>query len=97
MNRLGARDASTPSGDQVDGKLPSDGDKIPPPAGSISTYAGIVKGPTHGPMSGTGFREVNVEDSDKLREIAAASESPPKEGFRFDDDNEFPPVTQKTE
>ncbi|KAK6643031.1 WD repeat domain phosphoinositide-interacting protein 2 [Polyplax serrata] len=68
QHRLGARDASTPSGDQVDGKLPSDGDKIPPPA-----------------------------DSDKLREIAAASESPPKEGFRFDDDNEFPPVTQKTE
>jgi len=36
-------------------------------------------------------------ESERFREMAAATESPPKGGFRFDDDTEFPPVTQKTE
>lgn len=36
-------------------------------------------------------------DSEKAREIAAAVETPPSDRFRFDDDSEFPPVTQKTE
>jgi hypothetical protein len=35
--------------------------------------------------------------SEKFLEMAAATESPPKGGFRFDDETEFPPVTQKTE
>ncbi|XP_034242200.1 WD repeat domain phosphoinositide-interacting protein 2 isoform X5 [Thrips palmi] len=57
------------------------------PCGSISSYAGILKG--HSPDS--------MSDSEKFHEMAAATESPPKGGFRFDDDSEFPPVTQKTE
>lgn len=36
-------------------------------------------------------------DSEKMHEMAVATESPPKDGFRFDDENEFPPVTQKIE
>lgn len=36
-------------------------------------------------------------ESEKFHEMAAATESPPKGGFRFDDESEFPPVTQKTE
>ncbi|XP_034242197.1 WD repeat domain phosphoinositide-interacting protein 2 isoform X3 [Thrips palmi] len=59
------------------------------PCGSISSYAGILKGHSPDSMSGT--------DSEKFHEMAAATESPPKGGFRFDDDSEFPPVTQKTE
>ncbi|PSN30320.1 hypothetical protein C0J52_27475 [Blattella germanica] len=38
-----------------------------------------------------------ILESEKFHEMAAATESPPKGGFRFDDDAEFPPVTQKTE
>lgn len=38
-----------------------------------------------------------LTDSEKFHEMAAATESPPKGGFRFDDESEFPPVTQKTE
>lgn len=36
-------------------------------------------------------------ESDKFHEMAAATALPAKSGFRFDDDSEFPPVTQKTE
>lgn len=36
-------------------------------------------------------------DSEKFREMAAAAESPPKGGFKFDDDQEFPPVTHKSD
>lgn len=57
------------------------------PCGSISSYAGILKG--HSPDS--------MSESEKFHEMAAATESPPKGGFRFDDESEFPPVTQKTE
>ncbi|PNF16942.1 WD repeat domain phosphoinositide-interacting protein 2 [Cryptotermes secundus] len=56
-------------------------------AGSINSYAGILKGCSPGSMS----------ESEKFHEMAAATESPPKGGFRFDDESEFPPVTQKTE
>ncbi|XP_063240637.1 WD repeat domain phosphoinositide-interacting protein 2 isoform X2 [Bacillus rossius redtenbacheri] len=59
----------------------------PPAPGSVSSYAGILKGCSPGTMS----------DSEKFHEMAAATESPPKGGFRFEDDGEFPPVTQKTE
>ncbi|GFG29084.1 hypothetical protein Cfor_00254 [Coptotermes formosanus] len=57
---------------------------------SINSYAGILKGCSPGSMSGT-------VEAERFREMAAATESPPKGGFRFDDDTEFPPVTQKTE
>ncbi|XP_046987585.1 WD repeat domain phosphoinositide-interacting protein 2 isoform X2 [Schistocerca americana] len=60
------------------------------PPGAISSYAGILKGCSPGSMSGT-------VESEKFHEMAAATESPPKGGFRFDDESEFPPVTQKTE
>ncbi|XP_044732224.1 WD repeat domain phosphoinositide-interacting protein 2 isoform X2 [Chrysoperla carnea] len=50
----------------------------------LSSYAGIVKGHPAGTMS----------DSDKLHEMAAAVDIPPKDGFRFDDEEEFPPVSQ---
>ncbi|XP_026276029.1 WD repeat domain phosphoinositide-interacting protein 2 isoform X4 [Frankliniella occidentalis] len=36
-------------------------------------------------------------DSEKFHEMAAATEAPPQGAFRFDDESEFPPVTQKTE
>lgn len=36
-------------------------------------------------------------DSEKFREMAAAAESPPKGGFKFDDEHEFPPVTHKSD
>nr|CAD7195230.1 unnamed protein product [Timema douglasi] len=82
-------------------------------AGSISSYAGILKGCSLGDMSGTVGMSGSVgaanqtlchyshdlanKESEKLREIVTATESPPKGVFRFDDDSEFPPVTQKTE
>lgn len=31
-------------------------------------------------------------DSDKYHEMSAAVAEPPKDGFRLDDDSEFPPV-----
>lgn len=41
---------------------------------------------------------INVEkESEKLQVMAMATESPPKGGFNFDDDKEFPPMTQKAE
>ncbi|RZF46691.1 hypothetical protein LSTR_LSTR002554 [Laodelphax striatellus] len=58
-----------------------------PEPGSISSYAGILKGNCPGTMS----------DSEKFREMVNATESPPKGGFQLNDDSEFPPVTQKTE
>lgn len=36
-------------------------------------------------------------DSEKLHEMAAAIDLPPAGGFRFDDEEEFPPVSHKTE
>lgn len=36
-------------------------------------------------------------ESDKLREMAAATESPPKGGFHFNDDQEYPPLTQTSD
>lgn len=36
-------------------------------------------------------------DSDKFREMAAATESPPKGGFQFNDDQEYPPLTQRSD
>ncbi|XP_056638503.1 WD repeat domain phosphoinositide-interacting protein 2 isoform X2 [Diorhabda sublineata] len=52
--------------------------------GILGSYAGIVKGNPPGQMS----------ESDKLREMAAAAESPPKGAFQFTDDQEYPPLTQ---
>ncbi|XP_076069047.1 autophagy-related 18a isoform X2 [Oratosquilla oratoria] len=46
------------------------------------SYAGVVRGPTPPGMT----------ESDKMSEMAAACESPPKNVLKFDDDNEFPPV-----
>ncbi|XP_071444910.1 WD repeat domain phosphoinositide-interacting protein 2 isoform X1 [Hetaerina americana] len=59
----------------------------PSTPGQIGSYAGIVRGRSPGFMS----------DSEKFHEMVAATESPPRGGFRFDDESEFPPVTQKTE
>ncbi|KAG8231755.1 hypothetical protein J437_LFUL012034 [Ladona fulva] len=59
----------------------------PSTPGPIGSYAGIVRGRCPGSMS----------DSEKFHEMVAATESPPRGGFRFDDESEFPPVTQKTE
>ncbi|KAF2902094.1 hypothetical protein ILUMI_04082 [Ignelater luminosus] len=53
----------------------------------LGSYAGIVKGNPPGHMS----------DSDRYREMAAATESPPKGGFQFNDDQEYPPLTQKAD
>ncbi|XP_046391595.1 WD repeat domain phosphoinositide-interacting protein 2 isoform X1 [Ischnura elegans] len=55
--------------------------------GPLGSYAGIVRGRSPGFMS----------DSEKFHEMVAATESPPRGGFRLDDESEFPPVTQKTE
>ncbi|XP_022916636.1 WD repeat domain phosphoinositide-interacting protein 2 isoform X2 [Onthophagus taurus] len=54
---------------------------------TIGSYAGVLKGNPIGQMS----------DSEKFREMAAATESPPKGGFQFNDDQEYPPLTQKTD
>lgn len=36
-------------------------------------------------------------DSEKFREMSDAVESPPKDGFQFGDDQEYPPLTQKSD
>ena len=36
-------------------------------------------------------------ESEKLREMAAATESPPKGPFHFNDDQEYPPLTQNSD
>ncbi|CAH1397501.1 unnamed protein product [Nezara viridula] len=56
-------------------------------AGSVSTYAGILKGNDPGTMS----------ESEKMNEIASALRRPEKEGFMLTDDQEFPPVTLKSD
>lgn len=38
------------------------------------------------------FLVFSFVDSDKYHEISAAVAEPPKDGFRLDDDSEFPPV-----
>lgn len=38
-----------------------------------------------------------IVDSEKFREMAAATESPPKGGFQFNDDQEYPPLTQRSD
>ncbi|KAK4874624.1 hypothetical protein RN001_013984 [Aquatica leii] len=53
----------------------------------LGSYAGIVKGNPPGHMS----------DSEKYREMSAAVESPPKGGFAFHNEQEYPPLTQKTD
>ncbi|XP_017771283.1 PREDICTED: WD repeat domain phosphoinositide-interacting protein 2-like isoform X2 [Nicrophorus vespilloides] len=53
----------------------------------LGSYAGIVKGHPPGQMS----------ESDKFREMAVATESPPKDGFQFTDDQEYPPLTQNSD
>ncbi|XP_014277384.1 WD repeat domain phosphoinositide-interacting protein 2 isoform X2 [Halyomorpha halys] len=58
-----------------------------PETGSVSTYAGILKGNPPGTMS----------ESEKKREIAAAVEKPENENFKLTDDQEFPPVTLKSD
>ncbi|XP_060522282.1 WD repeat domain phosphoinositide-interacting protein 2 isoform X2 [Cylas formicarius] len=55
--------------------------------GLLGSYAGIVKGNPSGQMS----------ESDKLREMAQATESPPKDAFQFGDDQEYPPLTQNSD
>ncbi|XP_076264159.1 WD repeat domain phosphoinositide-interacting protein 2-like isoform X3 [Rhynchophorus ferrugineus] len=57
--------------------------------GLLGSYAGIVKGNSSGQMSGT--------ESDKLREMAQATEAPPKDGFHLTDDQEYPPLTQNSD
>ncbi|XP_030746586.1 WD repeat domain phosphoinositide-interacting protein 2 isoform X2 [Sitophilus oryzae] len=56
-------------------------------AGLLGSYAGIVKGNHSGQMS----------ESDKLREMAQATEAPPKDAFHFTDDMEYPPLTQNSD
>ncbi|XP_050499553.1 WD repeat domain phosphoinositide-interacting protein 2 isoform X2 [Diabrotica virgifera virgifera] len=55
--------------------------------GILGSYAGIVKGNPSGQMS----------ESEKFREMAAATESPPKGAFQFTDDQEYPPLTQNSD
>ncbi|KAL1497703.1 hypothetical protein ABEB36_008619 [Hypothenemus hampei] len=55
--------------------------------GLLGSYAGIVKGNTSGQMS----------ESDKLREMAQATEVPPQDAFQFTDDQEYPPLTQNSD
>lgn len=38
-----------------------------------------------------------IIESEKLREMASATESPPKGGFQFNDDQEYPPLTQRSD
>ncbi|XP_023020718.1 autophagy-related 18a isoform X2 [Leptinotarsa decemlineata] len=55
--------------------------------GILGSYAGIVKGNPMGQMS----------ESEKFREMQAATESPPKSLFHFTDEHEYPPLTQNSE
>jgi hypothetical protein len=43
------------------------------------------------------FCSVFCAESEKLREIAAATESPPRGPFHFNDDQEYPPLTQNSD
>ncbi|XP_046391606.1 WD repeat domain phosphoinositide-interacting protein 2 isoform X3 [Ischnura elegans] len=72
-------------------------------AGTASS-AGIHVSPSSASSSSTLPRPVPTNtsatsgtDSEKFHEMVAATESPPRGGFRLDDESEFPPVTQKTE
>ncbi|XP_050308496.1 WD repeat domain phosphoinositide-interacting protein 2 isoform X3 [Anthonomus grandis grandis] len=71
--------------DITDGKS---GDEKPM-KGLLGSYAGIVKGNPSGQMSGT--------ESEKLREMEQATEVPPKDAFQFQDDQEYPPLTQNSD
>ncbi|BET02736.1 WD repeat domain phosphoinositide-interacting protein [Nesidiocoris tenuis] len=51
--------------------------------GSISSYAGILKGHPSGVMS----------DSEKFHEMSAATAPPEKDGLQLNDEVEFPPVS----
>lgn len=35
-----------------------------------------------------------MAESEKFHEMTTAADSPPRGGFKLDDDREFPPVTQ---
>ncbi|XP_045105482.1 WD repeat domain phosphoinositide-interacting protein 2-like isoform X9 [Portunus trituberculatus] len=49
--------------------------------GGEGTYAGVLRGPAS-----------VMTEADKMSEMAAACESPPKSVLKFDDESEFPPV-----
>ncbi|PSN33782.1 WD repeat domain phosphoinositide-interacting protein 2 [Blattella germanica] len=82
----------------LDGKQDQVADPTPISSPSVSNDR-VPQSPT-APASHSAPQPVNSApnaESEKFHEMAAATESPPKGGFRFDDDAEFPPVTQKTE
>ncbi|XP_066256237.1 WD repeat domain phosphoinositide-interacting protein 2 isoform X2 [Euwallacea similis] len=72
--------------DQADA-APKATDSDKPIAGLLGSYAGIVKGNPSGQMS----------ESEKLREMAQATEAPPPDGFHLTDDQEYPPLTQNSD
>ncbi|XP_063612264.1 WD repeat domain phosphoinositide-interacting protein 2-like isoform X3 [Penaeus indicus] len=80
----GSGEGSSPGseGGPVLGPYPGGAKKTEPVSTTGGSYAGVVKGPSAGVMT----------DSDKMSEMAAACESPPKSVLKFDDDSEFPPV-----
>ncbi|KAK7073721.1 WD repeat domain phosphoinositide-interacting protein 2 [Halocaridina rubra] len=93
----GSGESCTPSseGSTGSGPYPGGAKKTEPVNSTGSSYAGVVRGPSAGVMTGSTSADALPscsQDSDKLSEMAAACESPPKSVLKFDDDSEFPPV-----
>ncbi|XP_008196483.1 WD repeat domain phosphoinositide-interacting protein 2 isoform X2 [Tribolium castaneum] len=80
-------DDSRDTRDSSKGTAMSEPQSIDGGSAILASYAGIVKGNPVGQMS----------ESEKLREMAAATESPPKGPFHFNDDQEYPPLTQNSD
>ncbi|CAH1116420.1 unnamed protein product [Phaedon cochleariae] len=81
----GSSEVTGKSSDQIDSPKSSSPQDIE--GGILGSYAGILKGNPMGQMS----------ESEKLREMAAAAESPPRDSFQFTDDQEYPPLTQNSD
>lgn len=53
--------------------------------------------PTSSPKPINKMDNTTVPESEKFHEMEAATQSPPKDGFKLNDDSEFPPVSQKND
>ncbi|XP_014215568.1 WD repeat domain phosphoinositide-interacting protein 2 isoform X2 [Copidosoma floridanum] len=85
FRRTEGNDSTTPASRSAGGTTPPIVIPGSHKTACINSYAGALRGRSPNTMS----------ESEKYREIVAATESPPKpsEAYRLDDDAEFPPVT----
>ncbi|KAK8750695.1 hypothetical protein OTU49_014952, partial [Cherax quadricarinatus] len=82
LDGIGEGSSSSSESAAVPGPYPGAAKKTEPVNTTGGSYAGVVRGPSAGVMT----------EADKISEMAAACESPPKSVLKFDDDSEFPPV-----